>query len=101
MELVGGAGQADGPDVLVEGDGLLQLHQGEVVGVGLGVEARVGDDPLQVPPHRPLAVMALDVETQHGLPEVHPGEPEGRTTTWSSLCRTSYTGQHVIILDYM
>ena len=30
-EVVGGGGEADGPDVLVEGDVLVQLHQGDVV----------------------------------------------------------------------
>lgn len=45
-EIIGGGGQADGPDVLVQGDLLVQLHQGNVVVVGKGVIVLVGNDPL-------------------------------------------------------
>ena len=69
-EVVGGGGEADGPDVLVEGDVLVQLHQGDVVVVGRGVIVPVGDDLLYVPPHCPLIGPTLHVQTQQGLPLV-------------------------------
>lgn len=69
-EVIRGGGQADGPDVLVEGDFTVQLHQGDVVFIGQGVIVLVGNDPLYVPPLRPLADLTLRVQTQQGLPLV-------------------------------
>lgn len=67
-EVVGGGGQADGPDVLVEGDVGVQLHQGDVVVIGERVVVLVSDDPFQVPPHCPFVGLTLHVQPQQGLP---------------------------------
>lgn len=69
-ELVGGRGQTDGPDVLVEGDVGVQLHQGDVVVVAAAVVERVGDDPPHLPPHRPLVALTLHQQAQERLPLV-------------------------------
>lgn len=69
-EVKGGGGQTDGPDVLVEFDFSVQLHQGNVIVVGHGVVAFMGDDPLYVPPHSPFVDLALHMQTQQGLPLV-------------------------------
>lgn len=63
-EVVGGGGQADGPDVLVEGDVGIQLHQSDVVVVGERVVVTVSDDPPHVPPHRPFIGLTLHMQTQ-------------------------------------
>lgn len=74
-EVVGGRGQTDGPDVLVEGDVGVQLHKGDVVVVAAAVVARVGDDPPHLPPHRPLIGLTLHQQAQEGLPLVGLREP--------------------------
>lgn len=74
-EVVGGRGQTDGPDVLVQGHVGVQLHQRDVVVVGEGVVVFVGDDSPDLPPHRPLADLTLDVQTQQRLPLVGLGIP--------------------------
>jgi len=74
-EVVGGGGQTDGPDVLVQGHVGVQLHDGDVVVVGYGVVVAVGDDPPHAPPHRPLAGLTLLMQTQQHLPLVGLGVP--------------------------
>lgn len=69
-ELVGGRGQTDGPDVLVEGDVDVQLHKGDVVVVAAAVIVPVGDDPRHLPPHRPLIGLTLHQQAQEGFPLV-------------------------------
>lgn len=77
-EVVGGRGQTDGPDVLVEGDVGVQLHQGDVVVIREPVVTGVGDDALHVPLHRPLIGLTLHVQAQEGLPLVGLGVPESK-----------------------
>lgn len=55
--------QTNGIDVLIEGDISFQLHQSNVVVVGEGVVAVVGDDPLHAPHHHPLSGLTLLVQT--------------------------------------
>lgn len=69
-EVMRGGGQADGPDVLVERDAVVQLHESDIIIVGLRVVARVNDDPLHAPLHGPLAGLTLLVKTQKSLPLV-------------------------------
>lgn len=67
---MGGGGQADGPDVLVEADVGVQLHQGDVVVIGFIAEVFVGDDPSHPPLHCPLVGLTLHMQTQQRLPVV-------------------------------
>lgn len=69
-EVVRGGGQADGPDVLVERDALVQFHESDIVIIGLRVVALVNDDPLHALLHGPLAGLTLLVKTQKSLPLV-------------------------------
>lgn len=95
-EVVGGRGQTDGPDVLVEGDVGVQLQQGDVVVVAERIVVGVGDDALHVPPHRPLIGLTLHVQAQEGLPLVGLGVPGGRvqrsevgSCRWFSPCASA------------
>lgn len=74
--MVGFGGKADGPHVLVQDQGLVQLHQRHVVVVGDDIVQRVSDDPANAAPDRPLVCAALSVQPQEHLPLVSIGEPE-------------------------
>lgn len=67
--------QADGPDVLAEGDVSIQLHQSDVIAVGKGVVIAVGNDPLHATLHRPLVGLTLHVQSKEDLPLVSPEVP--------------------------
>lgn len=74
-KMVRGGRQTDGPDVLIEGDVSIQLHQSNVIVVGGGVVIVVGDDLLHIPLHRPLTGLTLYVQTKKDLPLVSLREP--------------------------
>lgn len=74
---------ADRPDVVGVGHWALQLHQGDVVVVGVCVVIRVGDDPLQVPLHYILCVLFLGVKPQKRLPSARLGVSGGNRQTRS------------------
>lgn len=74
-KVVGRGWQADGPDVLTEGDVGVQLHQSDVIVVGEGVVIVVGDDLPHPATHRPLVGLALHVQPKKRLPLVSLGVP--------------------------
>ena len=74
-KMVGGGRQTDGPDVLIQGDLSVQLHQGNVVVVAAGVVVLVDDDPLHAPLHRPPAGLTLLVQTEEDVPLLRLGVP--------------------------
>lgn len=69
-----GGRQADGPDVVGEGDGTVQLHQGHVVVEGEGVVVRVRYDLLQVPLHHGACNVLLLVKAKLSFPGAGLGE---------------------------
>lgn len=71
-----GGRQADGSDVIRVCDRTVQLHQGDVIVVGIRVVVRVGDDLLQVPLHHVLCGISLDVKAEVSFPSAGLGVPE-------------------------
>lgn len=92
-KMVGRGRQTDGPDVLVEGDVSIQLHQSNVVVVGDKVVVLVDDDFLHLPLYRPLVALALHMQTEKDLPLVGLGVPGTAHSSQNSETQKRLMGQ--------
>lgn len=63
-----GSRQADGLDVIGVGDGTVQLHQGDVVVIGVCVVVGVGYDLLQGLLHHGTSNLTLGVKAEVSFP---------------------------------
>ncbi len=75
-----GSRQADGHDVVGVGDRTVQLHQCNVIVIGVCIVVRVGYDLLQVLLHHGTSNLPLGVKAEVSFPSAGLGESEDTTT---------------------